>query len=116
MPALAWGGQLVAGQRLPPSPDRVQGVALGAVAAAWPFGPVDLDHPLAMVDQEAGQPCPVAPGPFQRPDPPAWCLRSGQLEQPSMPGLVAWHSRVARTPPVGSGSAAAWLSRWVSTR
>jgi hypothetical protein len=44
-----------------------------------------------MVEQKAGQPCPIAPGPFQRPDPPAWCLRGGQLQQPSMPGPVAWH-------------------------
>jgi hypothetical protein len=52
---------------------------------------VDLHHPLAMVEQEAGQPCPIASGPLKRPDPSAWCLRSGQLEQPGMAGLVAWH-------------------------
>jgi hypothetical protein len=39
-------------------PDGVQGVALGPVAAPGPLGPVDLDHPLAMVDQEPGQPGP----------------------------------------------------------
>jgi hypothetical protein len=58
-------------------PDGVQGVALGPVAAPGPLGPVDLDHPLAMVDQEPGQPGPIAPGPFQGPDSPAWRLLVG---------------------------------------
>jgi hypothetical protein len=44
-----------------------------------------------MVDQKAGQPGPIAARPFQRPDPPAWCLGNGQLQQPSMPCPVAWH-------------------------
>jgi hypothetical protein len=58
MPALARAGQVLAGQRFAAGPDRIQGVALGPVAATRPPGPVDLDHPLAMVDQKAGQPCP----------------------------------------------------------
>ena len=84
-------GQVLAGQRFAAGPDGVQGVALGAVAAAWPLGPVDLDHPLAMVDQKAGQPRPVAPRPFKGPDPSAWRLPAGQVQQPSMAGPVAWH-------------------------
>jgi len=99
--ALAWGGQVLAGQRLPAGADGVQGVALGAVAATRPLGPVDLDHPLAMVEQEAGQPGPVAPGPFQRPDPPAWRLRADQVQQPGMPGPVARHLEGDPHPAVG---------------
>src|SRR5215218_6076006 len=77
VPALAWPGEVVAGQGLVAGPDGVQGVALGPVAAPGPLGPVDLDHPLAMVDQEPGQPGPIAPGPFQGPDSPAWRLLVG---------------------------------------
>ena len=77
VPALAWPGEVVAGQGLVAGPDGVQGVALGPVAAPGPLGPVDLDHPLAMVDQEPGQPGPIASGPFQGPDSPAWRLLVG---------------------------------------
>jgi threonine/homoserine efflux transporter RhtA len=58
MPALAWAGQVLAGQRFAAGPDGVQGVAFGAVAAAWPLGPADLDHPLAMVDSKLVSPAP----------------------------------------------------------
>jgi hypothetical protein len=63
---LAWTGQLLAAECLPAGPDGVQGVALGLGAAA-PLGPVDLGHPLAMVQQEAGQARAVAAGALQRP-------------------------------------------------
>jgi hypothetical protein len=62
-PALARGGE-GAGQGFAAGPDGVQGVALGGVAAPGPLGPVDLDHPLALVNQQPGQPGPIAPGPF----------------------------------------------------
>ena len=61
------------------------------MAATRPLGPVDLDHPLALVDQKPAQPGPLAAGPLQRPDPPAGGLGSGQLQQPGMAGLIAWH-------------------------
>ncbi len=63
---LAWAGQLAAAERLPAGEDGIQGVALG-LGAAGPLGPVDLDHPLAPVGQEARQPGAVAAGPLQRP-------------------------------------------------
>jgi hypothetical protein len=62
----AWAGQLFAAERLPAGEDGIQGVALG-LGAAGPLGPVDLDHPLAPVGQEARQPGAVAAGPLQRP-------------------------------------------------
>ena len=79
------------GQGFAAGPDGVQGVALGPVAAPGPLGPVDLDHPLALVDQKLGQPGPIAARPLQGPHPPARGLGVGQLEQPGMAGLVAWH-------------------------
>jgi hypothetical protein len=63
---LAWAGQLLAAECLAAGPDRVQGVALG-LGATSPLGSVDLDHPLAMIGQEAGQPSAVAARPLQRP-------------------------------------------------
>jgi hypothetical protein len=49
---------MVPGQGFTAGSDGVQGVALGAVAAAGPLGPVDLDHPLAMVNQKLVSPAP----------------------------------------------------------
>jgi hypothetical protein len=101
MPTLAWAGEMVAGQGIAASPDRVQHIALGAVAAAGPLGPVDTVHPLAPVDQEPGQPRPIAARPLQRPHPPAGRLDLGQPEQPGMPGLVARHLEGGPHPGVG---------------
>jgi hypothetical protein len=101
VPALAGAGEVVAGQGLAAGPDGVQGVALGAVAAAGPLGPVDLDHPLALVDQQPGQPGPRVPRRFQGPDPPAWGLGLGQPEQPGMAGPVAWYLQGGPHPAVG---------------
>jgi hypothetical protein len=98
---LAWRGLVVAGQGFAAGSDGVQGVALGPVAAAGPRGPVDLDHPLALVDQEPGQPGSIAAGSFQGPDPPARCLDFGQLEQPGVAGVVAWHLQGGPQPTVG---------------
>jgi hypothetical protein len=50
---------MLLGQRLPGGAHRVDRVAL-ATAAGWPLGPVDLDHPLATVDQQPRQPGAVA--------------------------------------------------------
>jgi hypothetical protein len=92
---------VVTGQGLAAGPDGVQGVTLGAVAAAGPLGPVDLHHPLALVDQEPGQPRPIAARPLQRPDPPAGGLLVGQPEQPGMAGPVARHLQGGPHAPVG---------------
>jgi hypothetical protein len=85
---LARRGEVVAGEGFTASPDGVQHIALGAVAPRGPLGPVDLDHPLALVDQKPGQPGPIAARPFQRPDPPARRPDLGQPEQPGMAGPV----------------------------
>jgi hypothetical protein len=59
------GSQLFTAEHLPAGADGIQGVALG-LGAAGPLGPVDLDHPLGPVGQEARQPSAVAAGPLQR--------------------------------------------------
>src|SRR5829696_8975872 len=64
-------GEVVPGQGLAAGPDGIQHVALGPVAAPGPLGPVDLDHPLTLVDQKPGQPSPIAARPLQGPHPPA---------------------------------------------
>ena len=92
---------MVAGQGLAAGPDRIQYIALGAVAAPGPRGPVDLDHPLALVDQEPGQPGSIAARPLQGPDPPAGGLLDGQPEQPGMAGPVAWHLQGGPHPAIG---------------
>jgi hypothetical protein len=99
---LARGGELVTCERFPPSPDRIQRVALDATAAAGPLGPVDLDHPLALGAQEGRQPGALAAGALQRPDPTAGRPLCGDGEQPSMPGLVGSDLQVG-------ADAAAWV-------
>jgi hypothetical protein len=101
VPALAGCGEVVAGEGFAAGSDRVQGVALGPVTASGPRGPVDLDHPLALVDQEPGQPGSIAAGAFQGPHPPTWSLGVGQLEQAGVAGPVAWHLQGGPDPAVG---------------
>jgi hypothetical protein len=91
---------VVTAKRFPAGPDRVQRVALGAVAAAGPLGPVDLHDPLALVGQEAGQPCPVAAGAFQRPAATARCSLSDQAEQHFVAVLAAWDLQLGDQPAV----------------
>src|SRR5215207_8779569 len=70
VPALAWRGLVVAGESFTAGSDGVQDVALDPVAASGPRGPVDLDHPLAPLNQKPGQPGPIATSSFQGPHPP----------------------------------------------
>jgi hypothetical protein len=81
MPPLAWRGEVVTGQGIAAGPDRVQHSALGAVAAPGPRGPVDLNHPLTLVDQKPGQPGPIAPRPSR-----AQTRRPDALNRPGFTG------------------------------
>ena len=78
-----------------------RGVALGAVSAAGPLGPVDLHHPLALVDQKPGSarphntrflpaPRPAGRGPGRRPAEAAGRGRPGRLAPPGWPGPRRW--------------------------
>jgi len=58
----AWLGQVLAAQRLAGCWSGVQVIGLGAVAARRAGGTVDLDHPLALLEQGGGEPSPVAAG------------------------------------------------------
>lgn len=49
---------------------RVEGVGPSAVAACWPLGSVDLDNPIALLEQVGGEPGSEAAGSFNRPHAP----------------------------------------------
>jgi hypothetical protein len=85
---LARDGQVLTAQGLPAGPDRVQRVALGAVTAPRALGPIDLDHPLALISQEAGQPGAVAAGALQPPAAPARRAFGDQAKQPDRGGMI----------------------------
>jgi len=65
-----------------------------------PLGPVDLDHPLVLVGQEAGQPAAIAAGALQRPAAPARCLFGDNAEQRLVAGLVGWDLELGHQPAV----------------
>jgi hypothetical protein len=79
---------MIVDKRLPRRADRVQGVALGPGAPRRPLGPTDLDHPLAVGLQEAGQPGAVAAGPFHRPTAPTRHPRLAERKQATVAGQV----------------------------
>ena len=79
-------GQLLPGQHFPCRSGRVQHIALGAVASGRPLGPVHLDHPLAVVGQQAGQPGTEAARALHRPHSAAWRLTLRQAQQLPVPG------------------------------
>ena len=97
---LPWAGQMVAAQSLPASSDGVQQVALGAGPAAGPHGPVDLDHPLTLVGQEAGQASAVAAGALQRPAAAARCSLGDNAQKGLGAGLVAGDLQLGDQPAV----------------
>jgi hypothetical protein len=57
-----WLGQVVAAQRLVGRSNGVQVIGLGAVAACRPSRTVELNHPLAVLEQAGGEAGPVAAG------------------------------------------------------
>jgi hypothetical protein len=69
-------------ERLASSPDRVQGVALGATASGWPLGPTThLDDPLAALLQHHRQAGAEAARSLDRPQATAGNLTVGKAEQ-----------------------------------
>jgi len=100
MATLAWAGELVTGQRFPAGADGVQRVALGSAAAAS-LGSVDLDHPFAMGEQEAGQARAVAAGALQRPAATTRSVLAGDRQQLLVAGLAAWDLQLRQQPAVG---------------
>jgi len=59
---------VLAGERFAGGSDGVELVGLGAVTACRTLGVVDLDDPLAVLQEVGGQPSAEAAGPFDRPD------------------------------------------------
>jgi hypothetical protein len=54
--ASSWLGWVLSGECFAGRAGGVEPVGLGAVATSRPRWPIDLDHPLALLEQEAGQP------------------------------------------------------------
>ena len=75
-------GQMLAGQRFAGGADGVEFVGLGAVTAGRAGGPVDLDDPFAVLEQEGGEPGAEAAGALDRPDPPAGGVQDGEGQDP----------------------------------
>jgi hypothetical protein len=98
---LPWAGQVLPPQGLPTGPDGIQRVALGAGPATRPLGPVDLEHPLAMLQQEAGQPGAVAAGALQRPAAATRCSLGDQAQKCFVAGLAAWDLQLGDQAAVG---------------
>jgi len=108
---LAWAGQMVAAQGLPAGSDGVQQVALGAGPAAGPLGPVDLDHPLTLGGQEAGQAGAIAAGASNAQQRRLGARSVTTLSRASAPAWSLGISSWATSPPLGSRMAAVWRSR-----
>jgi hypothetical protein len=113
--ALARLGQVLVAERLASDLDRGQVVGLGAVAARRAGRTVDLDHPLALLEQVGRQAGPVAAGALDRPDPAAWCLLDGEPVNVQVAIGVGGTVRCARAAPVGVTTAAVCVAVWVST-
>ena len=83
---------------LAPSPDRVQGVALGTTATGWPLGSADLDDPLTRLLQHRCQAGAEAARSLDRPAAAARQLAVGEAEQPRVPGGVGAGGGVGEDP------------------
>ena len=109
-------GEVLAGERFAGGAGGVELVGLGAVAAGRARWPVDLDHPLALLEQKARQSGAEAAGALDRPHPTAHRLLAreaaadtGSRLDPRPP------SSRAITAPVGVQTATVCESRCVST-
>ena len=81
-------GQVLAGQRLASGWDRVEVVGLGVFASGWPCWAVDLDDPLAMLQERGGQPGAVTAGALDRPHPLPVGLCIGEGDEMAVPERV----------------------------
>jgi hypothetical protein len=78
-------------------------------------GPVDLCHPLALLEQVGGEPSPVAAGALDRPHPAPWGLLDRESVDAQVAGGVGGTVWCAMAAPVGFTTAAVWVALWVST-
>src|SRR6266536_5400613 len=80
--ALARLGEMFAPQRLVSCADRVELVGLGAVASCGSRRAIDLDDPLAVLEQERRQSCAEAAAGLNRPHATATRVMAGEPQQP----------------------------------
>ena len=92
-----WRGQARCSRASASRPARWRpGRRSGPAAATRPPGPIDLDHPLPMVDQKAGQPGPIAaspPGPRPAGLVPSTASRSSRACPARSLGTARWPAR-----------------------
>jgi len=92
-------GRVRTGQELLRRPDGVDRVTLTRPTLADMAAAVDLDHSLALVDQEPGQPRPVVAGSFDRPYHRDVARgRAGPRCHLRIPGLSGLHSTLSQRP------------------
>jgi hypothetical protein len=109
-------GEVLARERFAGGAQRVELVGLGAVAPARSRWPLDLDDPLALLEQERGEPGAEAAAGLDRPDPAGGCVLAREAQQQLLPnGLAAIVVSTSRAPDSAATMAAACESRWAST-
>jgi len=108
-------GEMLARQRLAGRSEGVELVGLGAIAAGRTGPAVDLDDPLALLQQIRREPGAIAARPSiaqtRRPGACSRAKASTRLAPKASVGIVTSATR----PPVGVTTAAVWVCLWVST-
>ena len=91
-----WLGEVLARERLAGSADRVELVALGAVATGGSPGAVDLDDPLALLEQIGREPGTEAARALDGPDPPVRGATASEGQDALGADGVGRHRQVSR--------------------
>ena len=87
-------GEVLPGERFPGCACGVEPVGLGAVAAGRARRPVDLDYPLALLEQEAGQSGAEAARALDRPYPLSRRPLAHEAQQTPVAARVCGHRRL----------------------
>jgi hypothetical protein len=92
----------------------IQGVGLAATPGR-PLGPVDLNYPLATVDQQPRQPSAVTTRAFDREAASAGDMNAGEGQQPLVASRVSGHGHLPEQTTNGGDGRCGQGVAWVST-